>query len=316
MSRANGDAIDAGIAGEAAEWLVRLYSGHFTEADRLACERWRQRSAEHDRAWRRAEAVLGKFGSLPQGLGRASVEAAKSRRAVLRGLAGLIAVLPAGWLAWKTAPWQAWVADYATDSGQRRRIELPDGSLLTLNTASAVDLAYDDSLRLLRLRRGEVLVRTSHAADPRPLVLRSAEGAVQALGTVFTVRQFDAHTQVAVLEGRVRISPDRGPAAILDAGACADFSATAVQPPWAPAHPPGAWVDGVLYADAWRLSDFVQELGRYRPGVLRCDPEVGGLRISGGFQLDDTDAVLLAVARTLPVKVVYRSRYWVTVTAA
>ncbi|MDH2050447.1 FecR domain-containing protein [Achromobacter marplatensis] len=316
MSTANVGPIDAVIAGEAAEWLVRLHSGRFTEADRLACDRWRQRSPEHDRAWHRALAVLDKFGGLPQGLGRASLEAAKSRRAVLRGLAGLIAVLPAGWLAWKVAPWQAWAADYATDSGQRQRFQLPDGTLLTLNTASAVDLAYDDSLRLLRLRRGEVLVRTSHAADPRPLVLRSAEGAVQALGTVFTVRQFDARTRVAVLDGRVRISPDGGTAAVLEAGRCTDFSATSVEPPWTPAHSPGAWEEGALYADDWRLADFVQELGRYRPGVLRCDPAVGELRISGGFQLDDTDAVLLAVARSLPIKVVYRSRYWVTVTAA
>ncbi|WP_454675261.1 FecR domain-containing protein [Achromobacter pestifer] len=316
MSAADGKAINADIAGEAAEWLVRLYSGHFTEADRLACERWRQRSAEHDRAWQRAQAVLGKFGALPQGLGRATVEAAKSRRAAVRALAGLIAVLPAGWLAWKVAPWQSWAADYATDSGQRRRFELPDGTLLTLNTASALDLAYDETVRLLRLRRGEVLVRTSRSADPRPLVLRSAEGAVQALGTVFTVRQFDAHTQVAVLEGRVRISPNGGPAAILEAGACTDFSEASVQPPWRPMRSPGAWEDGVLYADDWRLADFVRELGRYRPGLLRCDPEVGELRISGGFQLDDTDAALLAVARSMPVKVVYRSRYWVTVAAA
>ncbi|WP_188590504.1 FecR/PupR family sigma factor regulator, partial [Achromobacter denitrificans] len=44
------DSIDPKIAGEAADWLVRLHSGRFSEADRQACGRWRQRSAEHDRA--------------------------------------------------------------------------------------------------------------------------------------------------------------------------------------------------------------------------------------------------------------------------
>jgi transmembrane sensor len=49
--------------------------------------------------------------------------------------------------------------------------------------------------------------------------------------------------------------------------------------------------------------------------VIRCDPAVAGLRVSGVFRLDDTDAVLAIVAETLGVRVVSRTRYWVTVTA-
>ncbi len=65
-----------------------------------------------------------------------------------------------------------------------------------------------------------------------------------------------------------------------------------------------------------RLADFLKELARYRAGLLRCDPAVADLRISGGFQVDDADAVLLAVSRSLPVRVVSRSRYWVSVAPA
>jgi transmembrane sensor len=313
------DSIDPKIAGEAADWLVRLHSGRFSEADRQACERGRQRSAEHDRAWARAQAVLARLGGLPPGLGRAALEAGASRRAGLRVLAGLIVALPAGWLAWRTAPWQAWTADYATRSGERRRIELPDGSLLVLNTASAVDLDYSEVRRLVLLREGEILLRTAHAvrADPRPLLVRTAEGSAQALGTYFSVRQLDSRSRVAVIEGQVRLQP-RGASTglVLNAGQCAEFSTDGVQPPHASPHPPQAWLDGVLYADGQRLADFLQELGRYRPGLLRCDPAVADLRISGGFQVDDTDAALLAVSRSLPVRLVFRSRYWVTVVPA
>lgn len=313
-----GAPIDPGIAGEAADWLVKLHSGCFSEADRLACERWRQRSAEHDRAWTRAQAVLAKLGGLPPGLGRATMEATASRRAGLRVLAGLIVATPAGWLAWRAAPPQ-WSADYATRSGERRRIELPDGSLLVLNTASAVDLNYDGAQRELRLREGEILLRSAHSApaDPRPLRVRTAEGSAQALGTYFSVRQMDGRSRVAVIEGRVRVQPRAATAAIVLApGQSVDFSTLAAQPPAASPHPPQAWLDGVLYADDARLADFLQELGRYRPGVLRCDPDVADLRISGGFQADDTDAALLAVSRSLPVRVVYRTRYWVSVVPA
>ncbi|MFD4838795.1 FecR domain-containing protein [Achromobacter sp. NPDC058515] len=307
--------IDPAIAGEAADWLVRLHSGRFSEADRQACERWRQRSAEHDRAWTRAQSVLAKLGGLPSGLGRATMDATVSRRAGLRVLAGLIAAAPAGWLAWQAAPRQ-WTADYATRSGERRRIALPDGSVLVLNTASAVDLDYTGAQRLLRLKEGEILLRTAPAEppDPRPLLVRTAEGSVRALGTYFTVRQMEARSRVAVIEGRVQLLPRAAPAGVvLAAGQCADFSAVAADAPAASPHPPQAWLDGVLYADNMRLADFLQELSRYRPGLLRCDPEVADLRISGGFQVDDTDAVLLAVSRSLPVRVAYRTRYWVSV---
>jgi transmembrane sensor len=47
---------------------------------------------------------------------------------------------------------------------------------------------------------------------------------------------------------------------------------------------------------------------------LRCDPAVGGLRVSGVFRLQDTDALLAVVAKTLDLRVVTRTAYWVTLT--
>ncbi|KAG0759335.1 hypothetical protein G6F57_017955 [Rhizopus arrhizus] len=65
-----------------------------------------------------------------------------------------------------------------------------------------------------------------------------------------------------------------------------------------------------------RLDAFVAELARYRSGLLRCDPAVADLRVSGVFSLRDTDRALDNLTRGLPVTVAYRSRYWVTVRAA
>lgn len=77
----------------------------------------------------------------------------------------------------------------------------------------------------------------------------------------------------------------------------------------------GAWSQGVLFARNQRLADFAVELGRYRRGLLRCAPEVANLRITGAFQLHNTDAVLAALPDTLPVSVVYRTRWWVSIVA-
>ncbi|WP_268903329.1 FecR domain-containing protein [Bordetella petrii] len=202
--------------------------------------------------------------------------------------------------------------------GEQRRIDLPDGSLLTLNTASAVDIAFTEGLREISLRSGEILVETAGAArqDPRPLRVRTAQGSVTARQTRFTVRQFDARSAVAVIDGSVGIQPAAGAAHDLAAGYWADFSRESVGPAHAFRYPPQAWAQGILYADNLSLADFGAEIGRYRPGIVRCDPEVARLRVSGAFQLRETDTALRAVTRSLPVQLVYRTRYWVTLAAA
>ena len=74
-------------------------------------------------------------------------------------------------------------------------------------------------------------------------------------------------------------------------------------------------IEGMLVANDQRLDAFLAELSRYRPGWLRCDPAVAGLRISGAFAIDDSDQTLRALSTTLPVRVVQTTRYWVTVVA-
>lgn len=73
---------------------------------------------------------------------------------------------------------------------------------------------------------------------------------------------------------------------------------------------------GILPAERMRLDHLLAELSRYRPGLLRCSEAVASLRITGSFQLDDTDAALALVANTLPVRIERRTRYWVTVVPA
>ncbi|KOQ39380.1 iron dicitrate transport regulator FecR, partial [Achromobacter xylosoxidans] len=51
----------------------------------------------------------------------------------------------------------------------------------------------------------------------------------------------------------------------------------------------------------------------YRSGWIDCAPEVAHLPISGAFPLEDTDRVLATVADTLPLRLRYRTRYWVSV---
>ncbi|MCB7479630.1 hypothetical protein LG345_15375, partial [Lactiplantibacillus plantarum] len=67
--------------------------------------------------------------------------------------------------------------------------------------------------------------------------------------------------------------------------------------------------------DNMRLDDFIAELGRHRSGRIACDPSVAALRISGSYPLGDSDRILAAVERALPVRVERYTRYWVTLRA-
>ena len=76
------------------------------------------------------------------------------------------------------------------------------------------------------------------------------------------------------------------------------------------------WRDGVLTAQNQALGDFLRELARYRPGVLRWAPNLETLRVTGSFRLDDTDRILKLLASSLGLEVQARTRYWVTLDKA
>jgi transmembrane sensor len=316
----------ARVLDEAAEWLMRLHDSAATDADRRACERWRQGHPDHARAWARAELLMNKFGGLPSALAMPSLARpanALGRRAAVGRLAALLAAVPAGWLGWQLAGERGWTAEHRTATGERRELRLADGTRLVLNTASAVDVRFDAAQRLVVLHAGEILVATAPdtAAVHRPFRVATGSGTMEALGTRFSVRKEDGATHiathiathVAVFEGAVRIAPRGAASRVLSAGQQARFRADAIDA-FTPADEAGvAWAQGMLLADGMRLADFAAELSRYRPGALQCDAAVANLRISGAFPLDDTDRVLRMLVSTYPVDAVTRLRgWWVT----
>ena len=86
-----------------------------------------------------------------------------------------------------------------------------------------------------------------------------------------------------------------------------------VQPPVAADRTAVLWEHGTLLAKDMPLGEVIAELARYRPGVLRCDPAVAGMPVSGALSLTDTDAALDLLARSLPLRIERRTRYWVSV---
>jgi transmembrane sensor len=237
----------------------------------------------------------------------------------LKALGALLVGGTAAYSVRQTTAWQRYAADYQTGIGEMREIVLADSSHATLNTASAMDVHFDTRKRRVELRTGEVLIATAHdpATPARPFLVTTTHGTVRALGTRFIVRQTaEALSHVSVFEGAVTIQPlsQSAPAIRIEAGQQASFSGTATQAVAPVEESASAWANGSLLVERMRLDDFLRELSRYRPGILRCDPAAAHHVLTGVYPLADTDRILASLEKALPVKIVYRSRYWVTVT--
>ena len=310
--------INPQILGEAADWLVQLHSGSATPADHQAIAQWRTRSAEHAQAWQRAEAILGDFRNVPanlavQTLQRAGRKDGLSRRQTLTRLGLLLMAGPLG-IASQHVPWQQWTADQRTAVGEQKHLPLPDGSQLLLNTDSAVDIAFSPSERRVTLLNGEVLISTAQDPAARPFIVETPQGTARALDTRFCVRINGSRSQVSVLEGRVQITPQLlQHSAMLSAGERQSFKLNRFEALERFDTAALAWDKGMLLANNMRLDELLGELGRYRPGVLRCHADVAAIRVSGSFSLRDTDASLRLLSDTLPLNISSLTRYWLSV---
>lgn len=314
---------------DAAAWYARLCSGRATEADRRAWEDWRAAQPAHGAAWARIEAMQRRLGALPASLAAPALGAAvrveeRTRRTVLRRVACALGTGTLAWWGWHQPVRQDLMADLRTGVGEQRDATLSDGSQLALNTRTALDVAFGASQRRLLLRTGEILVQTAPdptalaARDARPFLVDTSHGRIRALGTRFLVRTDAEATRVTVLDKAVEVrtgsADPMGSPVVLRAGQQLHFGSDGLRGGVLPADPvAAAWREGSLIANDMPLAQLLVELGRYRNGVLGCDPAIAGLLVSGAFPVPDTDRALTVLATGLPLRIETRTRYWVRV---
>jgi transmembrane sensor len=320
MLNDHGDAVmtaapDRKIFEVAASWYVQFQCEPPTTAQQQAWQHWVDSNPAHLAAWNQMEKMQRHLGALPRDLSRRALSSTQHRRQVLKLLLIMAGTGYVGWNVQRHTSLGNVLADYRTKVGQQRKIELADGTRIHLNTATAIDVIFDEQQRLIRLREGEILVSTGKPEDQRPFFVETREGRIKALGTRFSVRQLSGMSRIGVLEDRVSIQPGDLPdqARLLKAGEGVDFERGAI----GAIHPyrssEAAWINGQLIVLDQPLGDVISELERYRSGVLHCDERAKRLRVSGTFRLDSTDAVLANLQASLPVTVSYFTRYWVSI---
>lgn len=307
----------------AARWFVRVSAGDMNEHERISWQNWRAADASHEYAWQQIEQVTRKFDSSALspalGLNVLNRPASPARRKALRYIALLCVIGGVGVSGYRASNENA---EYSTAKGEQRTLTLQDGSRVTLNTQTAIDVLFTETERRIILRGGEIYIETAQEVHRafRPLVAQSIHGSVTALGTRFSLRNDADWSYVSLFEGAVdiRSSTNSQASQRMHAGKQTRFNEASIANPTALAtmamgHMAPHWINGVLLIDNMPLPDFIAELSRYRPGHISCDNELAHLRISGAFPLDNTDAILDSIATSLPVQIQSFTGYWVRI---
>jgi transmembrane sensor len=250
----------------------------------------------------------------------------------------------------------AWVLhqkpqEYATTFGEQRSILLSDGSRVTLNTGSRIEVDYQKNRRVVRLLEGEALFDVAHdRIRPFDVVARSA--VFRAVGTEFNVDMQPKATTITVVEGRVAVMgeteariPINADPSIENLEHMADSAVAkrlATRPFPAPpgslilaadekvvvtAAGPGiaqhvsnvmgttSWIEHQLVFDHAPLSDVVEQFNRYNHDRIRVEgADLANKKKTGVFQLNDPGSFLkfLSGIRGVQVQTISRDSHLVT----
>ena len=308
---------------QAAEWYAALRSDAVDEDERRRWQDWLAQGAGNRRAWARVEAISQNVAIARQTPDASSAalhaaSAQRQRRKLVKTLALAAFTTGLGWQLARTEDVQVVFAglgaSHRVGVGERVDTVLADGTQLWLDSGTILDQRYDAAQRLVLLHRGEIVLQSGQDAH-RPLVVRSRQGSMRALGTRFQVRQFDGSTRLGVSEGRVEVTPfdAHGPMLVVEAGQEVTFTRSGISTPSALPAGREAWTRGMLIAEDLSLEAFLAELSRYRHGHLGCDPGIAGLRVVGAFPAHDTDQALAMLEAALPVRARHVLPWWVSV---
>lgn len=297
---------------EAARWLADRDSGLLDAAAAARLEAW-LKTPDNAQAFSRAQALWDDMGfaadpartpvsslPTPQIRRRPPVMSARIQRWTPIAATGMVAGLVLAVMG-LDLPTRI-QADAITRPGEQRSLTLDDGSVVQMNTDTAVAVAYSPDRRTVRLLRGEAAFTVAADAD-RPFVVEAGGGSATALGTRFIVRRRADLTQVSVTEHSIRAASPLGAVVVPES------RTTAYGPQQAPSAPvpspvgAGAWTTGWLVFEDRPLSEVVEEIARYSPAPMAVIGQTArARRISGAFRIDQPGKTIAHLEHTLGVR--------------
>lgn len=206
------------------------------------------------------------------------------------------------------------VQEFTTRHGEQRVETLSDGSIIHLNTDTAVSVRYAATERVVTLRQGEANFEVTPGRS-RPFRVAAGSSDIVAIGTQFDVQLGRHTTLVTVIEGRVSIGHHQAPAVATPRAGQSDRLAVIelaagqqvriADSDW-PATPvtvdprrETAWLRRQIIFERTPLESVASEFNRYAPKRIEITtPALRSLQISGVFATDNVDA-FVAFLRSL-----------------
>jgi transmembrane sensor len=343
MTRPGQTGADDGISQEddaVLYWLARHRLKLMTRQDEAAFAAWLSDPA-NARSYRNADAGIASFGAIASDEEvRRMREAALAMDVVrprvsvpLRLIAATVAIaMGAG--AWftvmqpgsdRSAPVSIAAGDdtlpvaaasrrYVTKIGERSRFALDDGSTVSLNTNSILEVAFTPSQRNVRLVQGEGLFQVAKNKD-RPFIVTAGNLRTTAIGTAFDVRVDRGRVRIVLTAGRVVVDsvrrtgvpgnlPAMEPISLQPGEQLATDENHAVIVSAADVERVTSWRQGQLIFRDEPLSSALAEMNRYtRDQIIVEDPKVANLRVSGVFSTARPENFLAAMTAFYPLEV-------------
>lgn len=303
------DALEA----RAADFLQRKRFWDWGEQDQAELDAWLAESLAHRVAYLRLEAGASSIERLvalrPPRLPLRVTEARSSPRiprTFLATAASLVLSL-VGVVAWRYLDQPA-DRTFATEVGGRATLKFADGTVMELNTDTAVRYRITTGERIVWLDHGEAYFTVAHDAA-RPFTVNVAGRQITDLGTEFLVHDESDNLELALLKGRAQLSASGSNtrATVLSPGEVAmatPASLTVSKKTPQQLSDELAWKRGVLVFRNTTLAEAAREFNRYNTTKLVVsDPEVARLKIGGEFKINNVDDFLRLAQAVLGVSV-------------
>lgn len=210
---------------------------------------------------------------------------------------------------------------YSTSVGGLSTVPTQDGSVVTLNTDSKIEVRFTAQERRIELKKGEAFFEV--AKDPsKPFTVYAGNQRVVAVGTKFSVRLNPNAIHVAVTEGKVRLEerpsildlprrtqPPENHAGARDgltAGTVADIAESRIsveQRPIPEIEQTLSWRTGYIVLNGTPLSEAIAEFNRYNTRQLTIgDTSLAMLKVEGNFRSNNLDGFVRLLEEGFEVK--------------
>jgi transmembrane sensor len=362
---ARGPAPSPEVLETAAQWFVRLQDADASAEAFAEWNKWLGASSEHRLAYEELEntilrlerlrhppqlpslaqltadeydgsAPLDQLGAIQPRAARTLLRNARTALLALAAAAVLMAI-GAHWILPRvTSQPTAGSMNYRTAAAQAKLIQLPEGSRVTLDADSELNVILTSDRRALTLVQGEGYFQVAKDRS-RPFVVRAGPTQVTAIGTAFNIRRSANRTVVAVLEGKVELvaepqSKANAPATESDRHDESRVSAGSASAPRVPqlsaevaageavsysesgdlhalpateASLAAAWLQGHRRYYKEPLRYVLADVSRYTGRKIEVSDQLtGDLQFTGTLDVENSEAWLRGLSVALPVQLV------------